>query len=89
MQVVNCYVACEPVIWVIIEDHWALEGRINQTGNSDVADLVSNFVQKKRVDARKKDLMQNLSECWNTVRDKVEFAEHGRSEGDFRRFPKT
>ena len=43
-----------------------------------VVELVSNFVQKKRVEARKKDLMQNLSECWSTVRDKVEFAEHGR-----------
>ena len=47
---------------------------------SAVAELVSNFVQKKRVETRKKDLMQNLSECWNTVREKVEFAEHGRSE---------
>ena len=46
---------------------------------SAVAELVSNFVQKKRVDARKADLMASLSDCWNTVRDKVEFAEHGRS----------
>ena len=22
--------------------------------------------------------MQNLSECWSSVRDKVEFAEHGK-----------
>ena len=42
-----------------------------------VPELVSNFVQKKRVAARKNDLMQNLSDCWNSVRDKVEFAEHG------------
>ena len=41
------------------------------------ADLVTYFVQKKRVAARKNDLMQNLSKCWNSVRDKVEFAEHG------------
>ena len=24
--------------------------------------------------------MQNLSECWSSVRDKVEFAEHGKVE---------
>ena len=47
---------------------------------SDVAELVSNFVQKKRSAARKNDLMQNLSECWSSVRDKVEFAEHGKVE---------
>ena len=30
-----------------------------------------------RLKKRREELKESLSECWNTVRDKVEFAEHG------------
>ena len=30
-----------------------------------------------RLKKRRGELKESLSECWNTVRDKVEFAEHG------------
>ena len=37
---------------------------------------------QKRVDVKKSDVRQNLAECWNSIRNKVEFAEHGEWRGD-------
>ena len=34
---------------------------------------------QKRVEQKKNDVRQNLAECWNSFRNKVEFAEHGKS----------
>ena len=34
-----------------------------------------------RLKKRRGELKESLSECWNTVRDKVEFAEHGEFSG--------
>ena len=35
------------------------------------------YLMQKRVDVKKSDVRQNLAECWNSIRNKVEFAEHG------------
>ena len=34
-----------------------------------------------RLKKRRGELQESLSECWSTVRDKVEFAEHGECSG--------
>ena len=40
------------------------------------------YLMQKRVDVKKSDVRQNLAECWNSIRNKVEFAEHGEWRGD-------
>ena len=40
------------------------------------------YLMQKRVDVKKSDVRQNLAECWNSIRNKVEFAEHGEWRDD-------